>query len=220
VLEQLCDPATAALLADDDPTSDAVNPERFTRFVTIGRRLTSACTDRPALLVLDDLHAAGPAALLLTRYLARLRPPPAMLLLITTRDGAAATELAVSPPLPLQPFDLIDTGAFLAAHHSASPAKLVRAVHGVTGGNPFQLHRVVGGDRIIGPAGGLRDLVCEEVSRLPVPTRRLGAVAAVLGPTAPIALVAALADVPASRVLATVAATPGQLPHGAPQHRP
>jgi hypothetical protein len=164
VLGQLCDPATAALLADDDPTSDAVDPERFTRFVTIGRRLTTACADRPALLVLDDLHAAGPAAVLLTRYLARLRRLPAMLLLITTRDGAAATELADSPPLPLQPFDLLDTGAFLAAHRPAGPAELVRVVHRVTGGNPFQLHRVVGGDRTTGLAGGLRDLVGEEVS--------------------------------------------------------
>ena len=76
--------------------------------------LAAACAATPAYLVLDDLHGAEPAAVLLTRYLARLRPRPALLLVVTARDGPGAAELAVeleATSLPVRDFDLADTRA-------------------------------------------------------------------------------------------------------------
>ena len=216
VLAELCGRAAAALLADDDAGTAVVDPERFARFVAVGERLAAACAATPAYLVLDDLHGAEPAALLLTRYLARLRPRPALLLVVTARDGPGAAELAAdleATSLPLRDFDLADTRAFLAAQCQAGvePA-LTRAAHQVTGGNPLQLQRLVALARA-DPAGafpdGLRNLVGESVGRIPAPARALVATAAVLGPAPSVALTAAVAGRPAEAVLDAVAAAPG-----------
>jgi hypothetical protein len=223
VLAQLCGAETAALLAEDHPDSAVVDPERFARFVAVGERLTARCAEAPAYLVLDDLHDAEPAAVLLTRFLARLRPRPALLLVVTTRDGTGAAELAAgleATPVPLREFDLVDTCAFLAACGQAEvePA-LARAAHQVTGGNPLLLQRLVAlaaADPVDAFADGLRNLVGESVDRIPGPARALVAAAAVLGPAPSVALTAAVAGRPADAVLDAVAAAPGLVAQSGP----
>ena len=122
VLAQLCGPDTAALLAEDDAGSAVVDPERFARFVAVSGRLAAACAGTPTYLVLDDLHGAEPAAVLLTRFLARLRPRPALLLVVTARDGPRAADLAA---------DLVgDAGPAARARSRRHPRLPRRAVPG------------------------------------------------------------------------------------------
>lgn len=211
VLAQLCGPGATALL-DSDPGSDVVDPERFSRFVAVGERLAEACARTPAYLVLDDLHAAEPGALLLTRFLARMRHRLRLLMVVTVRPGQARETVEQLEPeatlLALRAFDLPDTKAFLDMHCAVGvdPA-LIAAAQRVTCGNPLLLHRLVAlaaEDPVGAFADGLRDLVEESVGRVPAPARAVLARAAVLGSAPSVALTARVTGTPAPEVLAAV----------------
>ncbi len=220
VLAELCGPQAAALLAEDQPGADLVDPDRFSRFVAVGERLAAACARTPAYLVLDDLHAAEPGAVLLTRFLARMRHRLPLLLVVTVRvdGGAAAPDVlgqleSEATLLALRSFDLADTRAFLAAQCSVGvdPA-LTRAAHQVTSGNPLLLQRLVAlaaADPVGAFPDGLRNLVEESVGRVPEAARAVLATAAVLGTRPSVALTAAVAGVGAEAVLTAVNAGAG-----------
>lgn len=122
--------------------------------------------ERPLLLVLDDLHWADPASLLLLRQVARSGRAGRTLIVGTLRDS----DLAASRPLrdlladlhrehaterlSLRGFDEREVGELISARVGFSPpAAFVRAVREKTSGNPFFVVELL---RHLGDLGALR----------------------------------------------------------------
>jgi tetratricopeptide (TPR) repeat protein len=84
ILVQLGLPKAAQLL-DDHGAAGEFEPERFTRFRAVTAAVGDVANEGPVLMVLDDVHATDPGALLLARLAIRsLRAVPA-LLVVTCR---------------------------------------------------------------------------------------------------------------------------------------
>jgi WD40 repeat protein/class 3 adenylate cyclase/energy-coupling factor transporter ATP-binding protein EcfA2 len=111
----------------------------------------------PTLLVLDDLHWADPASLLVVRQLARGTAPAPLLVLGCYREpdvgrSRVLAELGVDPrrPSPVQHRTLTglpaaEVAELLAAlTGQAPPEELVRTVDAETEGNPFFVHQLAG----------------------------------------------------------------------------
>ena len=134
--------------------------------------------DRPAVLVLEDVHWADEATLDVLRILGRRVAGTQLLVVVTYRDDpldpadplrVALGDLASAAGvvrIPIEPLSPRGVRA-LAAGHSVDPEELVRR----TGGNPFYVTEVLdaGGDGI--PAT-VRDAVLARTARLDDDTRR------------------------------------------------
>ena len=146
------DDALAALLADDKPrpvgTSEAESSHaRFQLFETVAGALRKLCAHSPLLVVLDDLHWADAASLLLLRFVATELADARLLVLGTYRDvemrqGAGAgmlPELArAGERVVLGGLPEADVARLLAARAGrVLPDGVVAAVHQVSDGNPF-----------------------------------------------------------------------------------
>ena len=84
ILGQLELPRAAQML-DDHGAAGELDPERFTRFRAVTTAVGEVANEGPVLMVLDDVHATDPGALLLARLTIRsLRAVPA-LLVVTCR---------------------------------------------------------------------------------------------------------------------------------------
>lgn len=79
--------ASAADLLRPTPGPDGVVPERFARFSAVIDRLRVAAARSPLLVIIDDIHAADPGAVLLARFLARHRHNLRMAFVATCRTG-------------------------------------------------------------------------------------------------------------------------------------
>ena len=128
---------------------------RVVLFDAVQTVLATLASERPLLVILDDLHAADESSLLLLQYLARELQQCAALILATHRDwemhrapamrrllgGLART----SQHLPLRGLAEPDVARFIEAGSGGAiqPRSLVSAVHRTTGGNPFFLQEVV-----------------------------------------------------------------------------
>ena len=140
------------------PLSTEVEAERHRLFEATSDLLAALSAERPVVVVLDDVHWADKATLLLLRHVLRA-PPMAVFVLATYRD----TDLDRSHPLAgvladlrreanVERLDLhgLDEGeveAFLgaAAGHDLDEAALdlARALHAETEGNPFFVGEVL-----------------------------------------------------------------------------
>ena len=144
--------ALAALLADDMPRSVVASEAesthaRFQLFETVAGVLRRLCADSPLLVVLDDLHWADAASLLLLRFVATELADARVLVLGTYRDvemrqgpGAGVLpELArVGERVFLGGLVEADVARLLAARAGrVLPDGVVTTVHQVTDGNPF-----------------------------------------------------------------------------------
>ena len=144
--------ALAALLADDMPRSVVASEAesthaRFQLFETVAGALRRLCADSPLLVVLDDLHWADAASLLLLRFVATELADARVLALGTYRDvemrqgpGAGVLpELArVGERVFLGGLAEADVARLLAARAGrVLPDGVVTTVHQVTDGNPF-----------------------------------------------------------------------------------
>ena len=189
------------------PRSVIRDPEalRFRLFEAVVSFLGEiAATDRPLLVVIDDLHAADEPSLLLLRYLAGAIGDSRILVLGAYRD----TEPGPDDPLERVLGDLLrerrvtriplgglkpdDVEAYvrLSTDGEASP-QVVLALHSHTSGNPLYIVETV---RLLAaenqlestdigavvPAG-VRDAVQRRLAPLPEPARRALTVASVLG---------------------------------------
>jgi len=120
---------------------------RFRLFDAVVRFLDHASRERPILVVLDDLHWADQASLLLLEFLAQELGQLPVLIVGTYRDGELARpliqtlgELARSDLqiVELGGLNPADVGRLLEASTRACPPDaVVRLVHGRTDGNPF-----------------------------------------------------------------------------------
>lgn len=209
MLAKLGDADTASLLTND-AGHDRVDQQRFSRFREVADRLAEACAAAPTLLIIDDLHAADPGAVLLARFIARDLHRLSLLMVITHRPGEVREDSAPlvadlerdAEPIALRPFDLLETRDFLAAHgmDHADPV-LTEALHRVTDGNPLVLRRLVAlnaADPAGGLPGGLRSAIRQALGRLRPLVVRLLTVSSILGRS--VAIAEASAMVGASRL--------------------
>ena len=212
------------------PELPPLEPEqaRFRLFDALGALLRHAGEAAPLAVLIEDLHWADSESLLLLRFVASELREARVLLIGTYRDAEVRQATAVSrvlgdlvrlaDRLPLRGLGEEDVARFVeAAGGGASPA-LVRRLHGATGGNPFFLCEVLELLRAEGGLGAERgtragdfrvpDSVREAIRRrldpLPAPTRRVLAVAAVLGAAVDVTPLAGTAELPADDVLAAL----------------
>jgi tetratricopeptide (TPR) repeat protein len=206
--------AEAASLLDGDAGHDAVDPERFARFVAVGDRLAAACARTPICLVLDDIHAADPGALLLTRFLARALNRLPLVMLTTRRTGGSDLDAASARlldelegeamPIVLRSFELHETSTFVSAHGGDLDLDLLAAVQRVTRGNPLVLRRVLAHGAPVSAQtlpDGLRSAIDDALRRLGSRPARVLELSAVLGLSAAIPEAAAVTGASPAGVL-------------------
>lgn len=182
------------------PGSPAADPqgERIRMFDVLAESLDELARSRPLVLVLDDLHWADRATLLLLRRLATRPQRSSLLLLVSARD----TELARGHPLTvaiaeirrdrpvlriaLQGLDDTGVATVMETLTGERPDRaLAHALRERTAGNPFFVrelarHAAEAADGASLPEGAL-DVIVARVTGLSEPTQRLLELAAVAG---------------------------------------
>lgn len=242
IVRELCGPEAAALvteladlanlagLADGAGPADVVvgagpagadDDRRFGLRAALTEHLVAVTAERPACLVIDDLHAADADALQLLRFVVRSSPRPRLAIVVSCRTGpgrppAGAREARLldeieseATPVVLQPLDGPATVRFLQAHDLAGAealdpdSYLLKMVRRVCGGRPAELQRLA----VDAPdlLEGLRRTVRRSMAGLGDESRAILQAAAVLGTVPPVAEIAALADCDRPRVLAAAA---------------
>ena len=183
---------------------------RFGRFLAVLDHLRTASRRAVSVIVVDDVHLADPASLLLGRFLAQARELR-VLLLLTCRDETPALapgvlELfgnlrrhAVTIPLEGLPEDAV--ARFLAA--AGAPAcdpLLLRAVAAVTQGNPLHLRSLANQSELGagGLEGGFERAIDQLLARLSGEDRRTIALSALLGAGVSVHELARVAETPPS----------------------
>jgi class 3 adenylate cyclase/tetratricopeptide (TPR) repeat protein len=144
-------------LGREDSLNMTADVERFHLFEAVGAFFSEVTRRCPALLVVDDLHWADSATLLLLRHLVRRGEPTAFLILATSRVGAAsgpagdllieATRCNVLDRVRLRGLSDTEVKALLDATASpqadAQSAALARTLCLETEGNPFFIAEMV-----------------------------------------------------------------------------
>ena len=183
--------------------------ERFRLFEAVATLLVEASATAPLLLILDDLHWADNASLLLLRHVARDSRTASLLVLCSYRQ----TEVLSSHPLEQALADLVTERKFarrrLAGLDESGVAAMIephvgerdpivpaRRLHAHTGGNPFfvgevlrslagrdpeEIERALRSDEFELPES-VRQLIEQRVARLGDDVRRVLSIAAVVGP--------------------------------------
>jgi AAA ATPase domain len=133
----------------------SVEPDtvRFRLFDAAARFLVDATRVAPLVVILDDLHAADAASLVLLRFVSEAVAGAPVLLVGSYRERDARThehleafaELArVATRVSLNGLTVADVEAFLAGMTGEDPPRSLAAhLHALTGGNPFFLGEVV-----------------------------------------------------------------------------
>src|ERR1700759_829963 len=181
------------------PTRADPDTERYALFDAVVALLELASREAPVVLVLDDLHWAAKATLLLLRHLLRFGDrarvqivgtyrstdldrshPLAAMLADLHRDGTASR-------ISLSGLDEDDVSAYVAKA-GYDDEELGHALASVTGGNPFflieDLRHVDESGGVWDPSTlpqGAREAVSRRLTRLPVETNKALAAAAVVG---------------------------------------
>ncbi|MEV0389794.1 AAA family ATPase [Nonomuraea sp. NPDC050643] len=184
-------------LLDGPRADDLLLSERFAGFTAVAQALRR--TGAPALIVIDDAHAADSGTLLLARFLARALPATPLVLVLACRDDVGLLEEAALV-VRLGPFSVTETAAFLDVNgHVPLHAGLLETVHRITRGNPLFLRRV----SALGPPDearapdSVRAAVQQVADGLGGPARRLLGGAALLGLSAVVTDAAVAAGLPA-----------------------
>jgi hypothetical protein len=137
------------------PVSDAVDPAaaRFRLFDAIARFLTEQTVSAPALVVLEDVHAADEPSVLLLRFLATSVRDQRILLAASYREAERrvrdAPELfaelsRLGRHVPLTGFSRSEIARYIEiATEAVPPSSWVERVYELTAGNPFFVGQVV-----------------------------------------------------------------------------
>jgi DNA-binding CsgD family transcriptional regulator len=199
------------------PAAAGPETERHRLHLALVDLLADVSARRPVLLVLDDLHWADRSTLVLLRLLLRARGEARVMVAATFRDGAHDVDQPLSDLLAhlartdgvlrirltglgdAELADFVDRAG--GALSDDDRATLVRALAGLSGGNPFLVGEVwrqlvdsgvlVDRDGRRGLAGpvdalptphGVRQVTESRLALLPEPTRTVLEVAATVGP--------------------------------------
>ena len=134
---------------------ESVDPAtvRFRLFDAVAEFLVDTARTRPLILVLDDLHAADAASLVMLRFVSEAVADAPILVVGSYREREAqlherpesfAELVRVATRVSLQGLSVDEVEAYLAGVTSEEPAtSLAARLHELTGGNPFFLGEVV-----------------------------------------------------------------------------
>ncbi|MBV9652488.1 MAG: hypothetical protein JO296_20460 [Pseudonocardiales bacterium] len=187
-------------------------------FDTASQALVEAAGERPLLLVLDDVHRADVASIMLLRFILPTLRGASLLLLGTYRD----TEVGPAHPLlrmvgevagsadvqliQLHGLTRSDTDHLIRQTGLAMNPEQVELLHRRTGGNPFFLTELL--NLPPSQAGNIPATVDAaihaRIHALPVASREVLEVAAVLGRDINVELISALVEQPMPEVLAAL----------------
>ena len=151
------------------PTAGAPETGRWLLFEAVVRFVQAMTAERRVVVVIDDLHWAEPATLLLLRHLARAGIE-GLALVATARSTAmsepdafveALADLArehLLDSITLPGLDSQEVAALVAERLDRSANEVfAQTVHAETGGNPFFVHELVSHLSDLGLLGGDRD---------------------------------------------------------------
>ena len=187
----------------DDLAADAA---RFRLYDVVREAIEGAVAERPAVLVLDDVHWADVSSLRLLRFLAVELRDAAVLVVVTFRDTEEATKTAFGDTLVdvarrpdaerlrltgLSEHDVADLLRLMTSIPDDAVAATAADVHERTSGNPFfitELVRLMESERRWDAPGGavdvpvaVSDVIRRRVRRLPDDVQTVLGVAAVVG---------------------------------------
>jgi DNA-binding SARP family transcriptional activator/tetratricopeptide (TPR) repeat protein len=202
-LERLVPGLARTALGDADPQS-----ARFRAFEAVSALLLSAARDRPALVVLDDLHWADHGTLLLLAHLMRVPDPARLLVVGTYREegvkpghplfatlASMRREQAVEH-LALRGLAEQDVAALVQSWTGPdAPPELAAALHRETEGNPFFVEELLQqlGERVppapgvsslvgqIGMPQSVKDVIAQRLTTLSADAREVVGIASVIG---------------------------------------
>lgn len=202
------------------PVGNTPDASRFRLFDGIARFLRSTADETPLLVLLDDLHWADRASLLLLAFVARELTSARVLLVGTYREFEMRSATAawrtlgdlarVSQRVRLRGFSEAEvaTVARATCGQEAAPA-VVAAIHRASDGNPFFVHEFVHAWRTHDGRGGIagspsfgsvvlpdevRDVLRRRIDPLSAPAQRLLTIAAVIGRDFDLVTLAAVVD--------------------------
>ncbi len=182
-------------------------------------------SDRPLVLVLEDLHWSDPATRDLLGFLARNLTQGRVMLVATFRSEdverghpllVRLAEIARNPlveRLDLRPLDLAEQREQLAAILGRRPARgVVERIHARSEGNPFFAEEIVAsrlGNDDVDPDPGamprsLRDILIGRVARLSDSAQRILGAVAVAGSRADEELLATVTDLPEGELIEAI----------------
>jgi len=197
-----------------------VEEGRFRLWRAVSALVHEAAKAKPALLVLDDLHAADQSSLSLLHFLARQLRPMRVLLLASYRDVEARMDAATGDllsrvaregtTLSLPRLDRAAAARFVEERVGVVASDVTARVFDRSQGNPLFLEEMVrlvneqGADAIaegVVPSG-VRDVIRQRLDRVAAETRALLDLAAVAGDVIDAPLLAAAAGRDAAWVAA------------------
>ena len=212
-------------------TGEQADPEslRFALFDAVARFFLDGAGGRPTVIVLEDLHAADEASLLLLRFLGQAIGDAAVAVLCTYRDGEPrvrelssvfAGVVRVARRIVLRGLTRVEVEAYVAGAlgGSATPA-LAERLHSLTGGNPFFLGELVRGvdvdelirwgdseraDRALRLPEEVRAVIRRRIDRLSPEASSLLQLAAVAGRELDLAVLGRISRIGASRLVDAV----------------
>ncbi|MDR7420297.1 MAG: AAA family ATPase [Armatimonadota bacterium] len=198
---------------------------RFRLFDAVTGLLKRASAVRPLVLILDDLHAADTASLLLLRFLARELRTARLLVTATYRDTEAERRADIAemiaelvregPGLRLRGFDRAEALRFIEGLTGRTPSQddLTR-ICAATGGNPLfirEMVRLVAANPAAGRRGpavipeGVRAVIHQRLGALDADAIHMLSVAAVVGQDFALPLVAQVSALDPDRLLQLLA---------------
>lgn len=188
--------------------------DRFGLFLTVTEQLRAICEVRPAIALVDDLHAANQDVLLLTRFIARSLHRFPLLVIATWRTrtyGERSEDLTVmareASVIELPPFSADEIATYLASSgHAGATRDEIAALLDCTGGNPMYVAEVVRHRRTDHGAtsGGLALALARRVAAIDPRRRRIAGAAGLLGPGATVAATAQVLGYPLADVAETL----------------
>jgi predicted ATPase len=196
-------------------TNAPATTERFVLFHAAATVIARVATNRPVLLVLDDLHWADAPSLALVRHLLRTHPDAPLMVVGTYREGDAAPDGPFvkwlvdarrevrTVELPLHGLDRAEVSLLLGPdrrHH-------LDEVWAVTDGNPFfviELRANLLDEASRGVPQSVRQSVADRARRLPPATWKFVHAAAVVGLEIDVPVASAAAQVAADDAIPAI----------------
>ena len=182
-LERLVDASDAQSGLQAATRAVAPESERLRLFDAVGRLLSSAASDAPLLVTLDDVHAADEPSLLLLRFLGEALSESRIVVVASYREAERRVraradvfaELArVARRIPLRGLTPDEIAAYVeSATGSQQGPQVASRLREITGGNPFFVDQVV---RLLvaeGTLGTLDETTKDPLVRIPEEVRTL-----------------------------------------------